>query len=87
VTETQLYLAIGVPSFVALVGILVNVAYFISLNSRMTSMEGRMSSMENRLDGRITNLEVRFGNQLDVLISKVVEMDNRLSRVEERLKM
>lgn len=37
--DAQLYLAIGLPSVVALVGILVNVGYFVSLNGRIGRVE------------------------------------------------
>jgi len=67
VTDTQLYLAVGVPSFVALIGILVNVSLYIHLSSRM---ETRLTAMEGRFD---------------LLMGKIVDVDNRLTRVEERL--
>ena len=74
--ETQIYLALSIPSFVALVGILVNVAFFVHLGNRIDRVEGR-------LDSRIDRLEGKF----DLLIGKVIEIDNRLTRVEERLKL
>ncbi len=74
-SEQQLYLAVGVPSLVALVGILVNVSFFVVLNARI-------QSVETRLDGRMNNLEMKF----DLLTGKVVELDNRLTRIEEQLK-
>jgi len=97
-TDTQLYLAVGLPSFVALVGILVNVGYFVALNSRITSLESRLdsriSSLESRLDNRINSLESRLDARIDklehlfdTLLGKVVEIDNRLIRVEDRLKL
>ena len=74
-TDQQLYLAIGIPSMVAILGLLVNVSYFVTIN-------GRISSLEVRLDGRISSLEAKF----EILIGKVIELDNRLVRLEERLK-
>jgi hypothetical protein len=74
-TDAQLYLAIGIPSFVALVGILVNVGYFVALN-------GRLQALENRLDGRIDRLENRFHDlevKFEILTGKVIEIDNRLN--------
>jgi hypothetical protein len=75
VTDQQLYLAIGVPTIAVLVGILVNVGYFVALN-------GRINSIELRLDSRINSLEAKF----DILVGKVIEIDNRMIRLEERLK-
>ena len=74
-TDQQLYLAIGVPTIAVLVGILVNVGYFVALN-------GRINSIELRLDSRINSLEAKF----DILVGKVIEIDNRMIRLEERLK-
>lgn len=62
-TNMQLYLTIGLPSFVALVGILVNVGYFVVLNSRITRVE----------------------DKIDTLTTKVVDIDNRVIRIEDKL--
>ena len=78
-TEQQLYFAIGIPTMTVLVGILVNVGYFIAIN-------GRIGSLESRLDTRITGLETKFDTKFDILVGKVIEMDNRIVRLEERLK-
>lgn len=45
----QLYLAIGFPSFVALVGILVNVGYFVALNSRLARIEDKLTTVIRKL--------------------------------------
>lgn len=69
----------NVPTIIAaLIGILQNTGRFGDLNSRMSSFEGRMASMENRM----TNLEGKFDTRFDLLLSKVVEIDNRLIRLE-----
>ena len=62
-SNTQLYLAAGLPTIAVLVGILRNAVLYNSLNSRMTSME------------------VKF----DLIMGKLAELDNRLTRLEERL--
>jgi hypothetical protein len=48
-TDMQLYLVIGVPSLVAVIGVLVNVGYFVSLNGRMTRIEDRLDTWLERL--------------------------------------
>ena len=55
-TDGQLYLSIGLPSIVGLVGILVNVGYFVLLNSRMSRLAdkidiliGKVADVDNRL--------------------------------------
>ena len=57
-----------------LVGILINNARINDLNSRMRSMEGRLVNIENKFDTRF-----------DLLLSKVVAVDNRLTRIEAQL--
>jgi flagellar capping protein FliD len=85
-SEQQLYIAVGLPTIVALIGILVNIGYFVAINGRIGSLEtrldNRMTSLETRLDNRISSLGAKF----DILVGKVVELDNRLVRLEERLK-
>lgn len=86
-----LILALGnVPTIITvLIGILLNNGRINDLNARMTgfetsienrltSIDGRMASIENRL----TNLENKFDTRFDLLLSKVVELDNRLTRIE-----
>ena len=41
----------------------------------------RLNTMELRIDARINTLDTRF----DVLLGKVIDVDNRLSWIEERL--
>ena len=78
-TNAQLYLTIGMPTLAVLVGILVNTSFLASLsntmNSRFASLEARMSALETKIDAKI-----------DLLIGKIFELDNRLTRLEERLK-
>jgi hypothetical protein len=69
-TDVQLYLAIGIPTFTVLVGILMNAVFYNGLNARF-----------NSIDNRFNRLEVRF----DTLISKVIELDNRVTRIEAKL--
>jgi len=73
-TDQQLYLSSGLQSVLVLVGILVNVGYFVATNARI-------QGLETRVDGRINALETKF----DLLIGKVFELDNRLTRIEEKL--
>jgi len=87
-TDVQLCLAIGIPTFAVLAGILMNAVYhsnvnarFNSQDARFNSMEGRIHSLENRFDARFNNLEVKF----DTLIGKVIDLDNRVTRIEAKL--
>ncbi|MCC6590456.1 MAG: hypothetical protein IT168_27435 [Bryobacterales bacterium] len=65
-TDQQLYLMAGVPTLVTLVGILINVGYFVSIINRLTSMENRLIARFDRLDMK-----------LDLPASKI-DVDNRL---------
>jgi len=86
VTDAQLYLAIGLPTLSVLVGILVNGMQFGALNARMNSLEsrldGKIDALESKIDSRITNLENKFDTRFDLLLSKVIDIDNRLTRFE-----
>ena len=82
-TEFQLYLAIGMPTIAVLVGMLVNSNQVNTINGRMgAAIESRIAQSEARLDTRMASLE----NKFDLLVGKVIELDNRLTRLEERLK-
>jgi hypothetical protein len=87
-TDVQLYLAIGIPTFAVLVGILMNAVYHDSVNARFNSqdarfnsLETRMNSLETRLDARFNSMEIKF----DTLIGKVMDVDNRVTRIEAKL--
>ena len=69
-TDIQLYLAVGVPTIAIMIGMAINALVFQSLSSRM-----------NHIEARMLNLDTHF----DLLMSKLVDIDNRLTRVEERL--
>lgn len=73
-TDAQLYFSIGVPVFAFLMAFLGGMLQVNTINARITSLETTMHS-------RFGSLETRF----DTLIGKVIEIDTRLSRVEERL--
>jgi hypothetical protein len=69
----------NVPTIITvLIGILLNNGRIGDLNARMSSFEGRLASIENRL----TNIENKFDTRFDLLLSRVVEIDNRLTRIE-----
>ena len=62
----------NVPTIITvLIGILLNNGRLNDLNSRFTGLETRFSNMEHKFDTRF-----------DLLLSKVVDLDNRLTRIE-----
>ena len=44
-TDVQLYLAIGIPTFRVLIGILMNVVYCNGLNARFNSIDDRFNRL------------------------------------------
>ena len=83
----------NVPTIITvLIGILLNNGRLTDLNSRSTaslaSIENRFTSLENRftsLETRLTNLDQKFDTRFDLLLGKVVDLDNRLTRIESKL--
>ena len=62
----------NVPTIVTvLIGILLNNARLNDLNSRFSGLETRFSGLEHKFDTRF-----------DLLLSKVIGLDNRLTRIE-----
>ncbi len=84
-TDAQLYLAIGVPVFAVIMAMVGGMFQFSALSTRITSLEtsmnARFNSLETSVNSRFTSLEARF----DTLVGKVIEIDNRLTRVEALL--
>jgi hypothetical protein len=73
-SNAQFYFALSVP----LVGILVNVVL-------ITLLSHRVDRLEDRVEARLVHLEERVHNGFDLITGKIGELDNRLTRLEERL--
>lgn len=76
--DAQLYLAIGLPVFAIVMNMVGSAFQFNSLNARFTSLEANINSRFTSIENLFTSLEARF----DTLTGKVIEIDNRLTRVE-----
>jgi hypothetical protein len=88
VTNLQLYLTIGIPAFIVLIGILMNAIQYNSINARFNSLEGTMNARFNSVDGRFNSLDTRFNrldDKFDTLTGKVIDVDNRVTRIEAKL--
>lgn len=62
-TNLQLWLAIGIPSFMVLLGILLNMYSFKGIEARFAEVESRFTGIESRftgIEGRFTGFEGRF---------------------------
>jgi hypothetical protein len=55
-TDLQLYLAVGIPTFAIIIGILMNVIHHSAVNARFNSVDARFNSV----DSRFNNLDVKF---------------------------
>jgi len=75
-TNEQLYLVIGIPGLLALVGILTNALLYTSLNSRMTALGNRMTALENRIETRMAALEARIEARMATLEGRMVSFEN-----------
>jgi hypothetical protein len=69
----------SVPTIITvLTGIFLNNGRINDLNSRFSSMETRFTGLERKFE----NLDHKFDTRFDLLLSKVVDLDNRLTRIE-----
>jgi hypothetical protein len=62
----QLYLAVGVPSILALVNLAVILVLFTNLSNRIERLETRLDLLVgaiNELDKRLTRVEIKLGIQ------------------------
>ena len=75
-TDLQLYILVAIP----LVGILANTGSFIHLSGAVNT---RFAGLESKMESRFERVDARF----DTLMGKVIEIDNRLTRVEDRMGM
>ena len=82
--NTQLYFAIGVPTFTILIGIVVGIFQLNhvlnQINLRFTTLENRMSSLETRLDAKMSVIE----SDIKTIVRIIGDLDVRLARLEER---
>ena len=68
--NVQLYLAIGVP--IVFNGIMFTVLA-VTIDSRMSGIESRMTALENTMTTRF-----------DLIMGRLMDLDMRLTRLEER---
>ena len=62
-TDLQLYLAIGIPTFAVIVGMLMNVVHHSAVNARFNSVDARFNGVDarfNSVDARFNHLDVKF---------------------------
>jgi len=84
VTDTQLYLAIGIPTIALVLGMIGNGFLFNALSARMSSLEARVASLESRTEARILSLETSMNTRFDLIMGRLSDLDTRLSVLEDR---
>ena len=73
----------NVPTIITVLsGILLNNGRLNDLNSRFSGLETRFTGREHKFDNRLAGLEHKFDTRFDLLLSKVTDVDNRLTRIE-----
>ena len=77
VDTTQAILTVGMPTLAVLVGILIN-------NSRLSDLRGYIDARFAAVDQRFTDAEKVNGVRFQTLLGKIEDIDNRLTRLEER---
>jgi len=75
-TNTQLFLAIGIPTLAVLIGFLSTMVQIATINARITDLANRVSVLEQRFEAKF-----------DLLMQQFYELDNRIFRIEDRLNL
>jgi chaperonin cofactor prefoldin len=82
-------LTITVPTFVVLIGILLNRHDYNRLNDKL---DGSIERLNGKLDGSIERLNTKFDalqrqmhEDMMLIMGRLNDLDSRLSRVEERM--
>jgi predicted nuclease with TOPRIM domain len=80
-TDTQLYFALGIPMLAILTSLTISLLQVSGIRGDMRGMrqEFREDLAANRQEAREIHAD------LATLTGKVIEIDNRLTRIEERL--
>lgn len=83
-TNEQLYLVIGIPGLLSLLGILLNATLYINfsstLNARMTSFEASMLARMASLEARMLHLESTFTTRFDLLMGRLTDLEKEIHR-------
>jgi len=84
-TDTQLYFALGIPMLAILTSLTISLVQVSGIRGDMRGMrqEFREDLAANRQEAREDRLKIHA--DLAALTGKVIEIDNRLTRIEERL--
>jgi hypothetical protein len=80
--NTQLYLTIGIPSFVALISWITVVLAWLSNRSDMNRLADRLDSKIDRLDGKLDRLAEQQHKDAMMLQSYMIPLHERMAKLE-----
>jgi hypothetical protein len=91
-TDTQLYLAIGIPIVAVLTSLTISLLQVFAIRADVARIHGDMNGIRANFREDMNALRADFRedmramrSDLNTLTGKVVEIYNRLTRIEERL--
>lgn len=85
-SNSQLYLSVGIPFFMVLIGILFGHHWANGINSRLDRFEGatnlRFGQAESSSNERFTQLESRIGRLEGSFNGRFTQIESRIGRLE-----
>lgn len=85
-TDTQLYLAVGIPTMALVLGMILNGLLFNALSARMSTLENALSGRIASLESRMLALETSLNTRFDLIMGRLSDLDTRLGVLEDRSK-
>lgn len=86
-SNAQLYLVIGIPSVLALVGIATNITLYVfmagRLDRRLERFEDKFDDRFKGLEKKVEAIETRLHDDMQSILGRDREMDRRVMRLEE----
>jgi hypothetical protein len=91
-TDTQLYLAMAMPTSAALLGILVNLVQISGIRAEVAGLKAEINGLRGEFRGEINSLRAEVKGEinslragLELLTGKVIELVDRVSRLEAKI--
>jgi len=91
-TDTQLYLAVGLPMIAVLTSLTISLLQVFAIRADAARIHGDMNGIHTDFRADMLAIRTDFREDmrairadLNTLTGKVIEIDNRLTRIEERL--
>jgi hypothetical protein len=85
VTDTQLYLGLGIPVLAIMTSLIVSLVQVSGIREDMRQMRAEFHADSRALAADVRSDIATLRGEFATLTGKVIEIDNRLTRIEERL--